>query len=217
MKILKRITTLSIIGILFATVLYFSYQYDNLFRMLFYLILGILFSYIFYKTVLENNVDFKKTKKTTSYLPVLIGIGFILLNIGIYIYFENKLNLPSLIKAQNHGLYADFKKNGDYIIISGSWAMKVHQYGTYELKDSIITAEKLKFNDVLVSNRFVIRFIRNSDFTNPTEIKDFKSGQYILQIDQNGNEIKDRLLDFDKERNKIFGSYKFKITEDNRE
>jgi len=216
MKTLKRIISLSIIGILFTIVLYFSYQNDNLFRMLFYVILGILFIYKFYKTVLENNVDFKKTKKATSYLSALIGIGFILMNIGIYIHFENKLNSPSLIKAQNHGVYADFKKNGDYIIKSGSWATKVHQYGTYKLKDSIITADKLKFDDVLVSNKFVIRSIQNSDFTNSTAIENLKSGQYILEIDQNGNEIKNRLLDFDKENNKIFGSYKFEITEDNR-
>jgi hypothetical protein len=197
-------------------VFYYSYQFDNLFRVFFYLILGITFSLVFYKTVLGNYADYQKTKKTINYLPTLIGIGFILLNFGIYIHFENKLNSPSLIKAQNHGVYADFKENGEYIIKSGSWATKVHQYGTYELKDNIIIVDKLKFDDVLVSNRFIITSIQNSDLTNPTEIKNFESGKYLLEIDTNGNEIKNRILDFDKEHRKIFGSYKFEITEDNR-
>jgi hypothetical protein len=215
-EVLKRIISLSIIGILFAIVLYYSYQFDNLFRIFFYLILGILFTVVFYKTALENHTEYKNTNKKNSYLPILIGIGFILLNIGIYIHFENKLNLPSLIKAQNHGVYADFKENGEYIIKSGSWATKIHQYGTYKLEDNIIIVDNLKFDDVLVSNRFLISSIQNSDLTNPTEIENFESGKYLLEIDSNGNEIKNRLLDFDKEHRKIFGSYKFEITEDNR-
>ena len=213
---MKRIISLSIIGILFAIVLYYSYQFDNLFRIFFFLILGISFFFIFYKTTTGNYTDYKKNQKAISYLPTLIGIGFILLNIGIYYHFENKLNLPSLIKAQNHGVYADFKENGQYIIKSGSWATKVHQYGTYKLEDNIIIADKLKYDDVLVSNRFLISFIQNSDLINQLEIENFKSGKYLLEIDSNGNEIKNRLIDFDKEHNEIFGSYKFEITEDNR-
>ncbi|PTX62670.1 hypothetical protein C8N46_10266 [Kordia periserrulae] len=213
---MKRIISLSIIGILFAIVLYYSYQFDNLFRIFFFLILGISFSVIFYKTTTGNYTDYQKNKKAISYLPTLIGIGFILLNVGIYYHFENKLNSPSLIKAQNHGVYADFKVNGQYIIKSGSWATKIHQYGTYKLEDNIIIADKLKYDDVLVSNRFLISFIQNSDLTNLLEIESFESGKYLLQIDSSGNEIKNKLLNFDKEHNKIFSSYKFEITEDNR-
>ncbi|RCW89707.1 hypothetical protein [Winogradskyella arenosi] len=213
---MKRITSLSIIGILFAIVLYYSYQFDNLFRIFFYLILGISFSVIFYKTIIGNYTDYRNNKKAISYLPTSIGIGFILLNFGIYYHFEKKLNLPSLIKAQNHGVYADFKENGEYIIKSGSWATKVHQYGTYKLEDNIIIVDKLKFDDVLVSNRFIITTIQNLDLTNPTEIENFESGKYLLEIDSKGNEIKNRLLNFDKEHNEIFGSYKFEITLDNR-
>ncbi len=199
---MKRIISLSITGILFAIVLYYSYQFDNLFRVFFYLILGTLFFIVFYKTVFENYADYRKTKEKIRYLPTLIGMGIILLNLGIYIYFENKLNLPTLIKAQNHGVYADFKTNGEYIIKSGSWASKVHQYGTYKLEDNIIIASNLKFDDVLVSNRFKIQHIQTSELTNPTEIQNYQSDKYLLEIDSNGNEI--------------IGSYKFEITEDNR-
>ncbi|MEO1032685.1 MAG: hypothetical protein AAFX55_14830 [Bacteroidota bacterium] len=213
---MKRIIILSIIGILFGFVLYYSYQYDNLFRTFIYLILGVLWIFIFFKTIQENSASFKKSKKVVNYFPTLIGIILIVINFGIYIHFESKLNLPTLIKAQNHGVYADFKKNGEFIIKSGSWATKVHQYGTYTLEENVITVDKLKFDDVLVSNRFKISSIQNSDLTIPTEIENFKSGKYLIEIDQKGNEIKNRLLDFDKEHRKIFGSFKFEIIEDNR-
>ena len=180
------------------------------------MILGIIFFIVFYKTTIENYTDFKKNKKPINYLPTLIGIGFIILNIGIYNHFENKLNLPSLIKAENYGVYADFKENGEYIIKSGSWATKVHQYGTYKLEDNVIIVDKLKYDDVLVSNRFIITTIQNSDLTNQTEIENFESAKYLLEIDSKGNEIKNRIIHFDKENNEIFSSYKFEITEDNR-
>jgi hypothetical protein len=84
------------------------------------------------------------------------------------------------------------------------------------LEDNIIIVDKLKYDDVLVSNRFIITTIQNSALINPPEIENFESGKYLLEIDSNGNEIKNRLIDFDKEHNEIFGSYKFEITEDNR-
>ncbi len=211
-----RSFTLLFIGIIFSIVLYKSYQYDNLFRVFIFSILGVIWLTVFIYTTLKDRKLFNVNKKIISYLPSFFGILSFLVVFGIYYYYENKINSPSLIKAQNHGVYADFKKNGKYIIKSGSWATKIHQYGTYKLDENIIIIDNLKLDDVLVSNRFKICSIQNSDLTNPTEAENFRSGKYLIEIDQKGNEIKNRLLDFDKEHRKIFGSFKFEITEDNR-
>lgn len=63
-----------------------------------------------------------------------------------------------------------------------------------------------------MSNTFVIGKVNNAFG------KDEKSGttNYLIELDRNGKEIKNRLTDFDKAKNEIYDSYKFEITTDNR-
>ncbi|WP_152538306.1 hypothetical protein [Aquimarina megaterium] len=145
--------------------------------------IGIPWIIIFIKSLLifkKNNRDFS---------TILVGLLIFLLNVGIYSFYESKVNSESLIKARIFGGYTDFKKNGEYVIISGSWASRTHFYGTYEMKDSIITVDREKFDDVLTTNRFVIR---KSDtlVTESYKDKDIIIDKYLIQIDKNGKEIK---------------------------
>ncbi len=171
------------LGSVFAFILYKSYHYDNIFQILIYLLIGIPWIIIFIKSLLifkKNNRDFS---------TILVGLLIFLLNVGIYSFYESKVNSESLIKARIFGGYTDFKKNGEYVIISGSWASRTHFYGTYEMKDSIITVDREKFDDVLTTNRFVIR---KSDtlVTESYKDKDIIIDKYLIQIDKNGKEIK---------------------------
>lgn len=75
----------------------------------------------------------------------------------IFLYYQGKLNSPTFIKAQRHGVYADFKTDGTYIIKSGSWASKIHVYGKYTVHDSIIEIDRSGIDQILVSNRLLIR------------------------------------------------------------
>ncbi len=90
------------------------------------------------------------------------------------------------------------KKNGEYIIKSGSWASKKHFYGNYTIKDSIIIVDRNYFDDVLVTNKFVIRKIKNAF----GEDDKGKIKNYLLELDKNGKEINN--------------NYLFEIVEDNR-
>lgn len=174
---------LILLGSLFAFTLYQSYHYDNIFQVFIYALLGIPWIIIFGKTI----VKLKNTK--SNYSTFIVGLLILILNIGIYIFYETKVNSETLIKAQIFGGYADFKKNGDYVIISGSWASRTHFYGTYELLDSFIVVDRDNFDDVLTTNRFVIR---KSDTLEKVIYKDknIVVDKYLIQIDKNGNEIK---------------------------
>ncbi|MCC7521734.1 MAG: hypothetical protein IT220_08890 [Flavobacteriaceae bacterium] len=174
---------LILLGSLFAFTLYQSYHYDNIFQVFIYALLGIPWIIIFGKTI----VKLKNTK--SNYSTFIVGLLILILNIGISIFYETKVNSETLIKAQIFGGYADFKKNGDYVIISGSWASRTHFYGTYELIDSFIVVDRDNFDDVLTTNRFVIR---KSDTLEKVIYKDknIVVDKYLIQIDKNGNEIK---------------------------
>ena len=207
-----KIFILTISGILFAYILYNSYHSDNLFQIFFYIILGGIGLFILFNGIFSDIEKYKKTKELESFYVTLIGTFLVILNFGIFSYYEIKLNSPTLLKAENHGVYADFKKNGDYIIKSGSWGSKEHFYGKYSIKDSLIKVDRKKFDDVLVTDKFVIRKIINAF----GEDDKGKTRNYIIELDQNGKEIKNRLVDFDKSKNEIYDSFKFEIIEDNR-
>lgn len=198
-------------GILFAYVLFQSYHFDNIFRSFLFVLLGSAFFYMFYERIFADIDAFKKTKNSKSFSQTFVAILLILVNCGIYMYYEVKLNAPTLLKAKNHGVYADFKTNGKYVIKSGSWASKEHFYGTYIIKDSLITVDRERFDDILVSDKFVIRKIQNAFGEDDAEIKN-----YLIEVNQNGMLIKNWLLNFDKSGREIYDSFKFEIMEDNR-
>ena len=207
-----KIFILTISGILFAYVLFQSYHFDNLFQIFFYIILGGIGLFILFNGIFTAVEKYKKTKKLKSYSLTFIGVILVILNLGIFSYYKMKLNSQTLLKAQNHGVFADFKKNGEYIIESGSWASKKHFYGKYSIEDSLIKVDRQNFDDVLVTNKFVIRKITNAfgeDFKGKTR-------NYLIELDQNGKELKNKLVDFDKSKKEIYDSFKFEIVEDNR-
>lgn len=185
---MKLIILLITIGGLFAFTLYKSYHYDNIFRMFIYMIVGISWVLLFARTILEDNIKFGKNHRYSSFSSSFVGVLILLVNIGIYSYFEKKVNAPSLIKAQIFGGYADFKKDGKYIIVSGSWASRTHFYGTYEINDSIITVDRKYFDDVLTTNRFVVR-ASDSLMQGTYDGNKISIDTYLIQIDKNGNEI----------------------------
>jgi len=191
MKILNnifRILTIIILGSIYAFVLFNSFQKDNLFSIFIYIIIGIIGLPFYYKTILKDKFDYLEKKTLACYLPTIVGVIFIAINIGIYLNFKIKEYKPTLVKAENHGLYADFKKNRTYIIKSGSWASKTHFYGTYSIKDSLIILDKTDYDKVLLTNKLIIQKTENLN--------------YLIQIDNKGNELND--------------NFRFEITLDNR-
>ena len=193
-----KIFLLTISGILFTYILYQSYHFDNIFQIFFFIILGGIILFLFFNGIFIEIDKYKKTNELKSYSLTFIGIILVILNLGIFSYYEMKLNSQTLLKAENHGVYADFKKNGEYIIKSGSWASKKHFYGKFEIKDSIIKVDRKSFDEILVTDKFVIRKIKNAFGENDNE----RIRNYLIELNRNGKEIDNNC--------------KFEIVEDNR-
>lgn len=77
---------LILLGSLFAFTLYQSYHYDNIFQVFIYALLGIPWIIIFGKTI----VKLKNTK--SNYSTFIVGLLILILNIGISIFYETKVN-----------------------------------------------------------------------------------------------------------------------------
>jgi hypothetical protein len=150
----KRVIQLLIVGGLFFFILYRSYQVDNIFAIFFYLILGILEIILLSKVITENFNEFKKSKKIKSLIPTFLAFFLIFSNLSLFIYYENLEKSKTYIHAVGNGLIIDLKENGTYIIKSGSWGGRIHHYGNYQQKDSIIHLDKNKFGKIIISGEF---------------------------------------------------------------
>lgn len=133
----------------------------------------------------------------------------------IYIHFEKKLNISTFIKAENHGVYADFKTNGTYIIKSGAWGSKKHVYGNYTLRDNIIEIDTSHIDDILVSKQFLIKKVNSLEEVNFPVSYRLNSKKYLVQLDETGGEIKSRYWGKDNSGNEIYLPYRLKVVIDN--
>ncbi|MFN8257214.1 MAG: hypothetical protein U0W24_16080 [Bacteroidales bacterium] len=213
---ITRILLLTIIGSVFAFVLYDSYHQDNIFLNIIFIVFGAVWGVTFYYSIKSDKIKYFDSKKIKSFIPTIIGIAILCVNCGIFSFYLYKIMSPSLIEANGHGVYADFKKNGEYIIKSGSWATKKHFYGHYRIQDGLIILDRECLDDILSTDKY-----RICELDNPKNSflywKIKKKGTYIIPIDkraENKNSL--YLLGFDHKGDSVFGSHRFEITNDNR-
>ena len=162
---------------------------------------GLIGLIIFGISVAKDMNNYQRTKRIKSFITTIIGLILIAILSILFIQDDYKKNAPTLIYGFNdggfNGFSIDFKKNGNYVMANGSGLGQSYFYGIYEMNDSIITIDKNEIDNVIKTNKFVIRkepyFPKESQKT---------EANYITQIDQNGNEIDQNL--------------RFRVTVDNR-
>lgn len=199
-----RITLLTIIGTWFAYKLYQTAQDDFFLDGIILLVIAFIGILVFIWIILKDRKEFKTTQKLTSYLPTAVGLLFVLANIALFYFQDSKTNSPTLISGFYdggfNGFSVDFKTDGNYVMANGSGLGQSYFYGTYTLKDSIITIDKSNIDNCIESNTLVIR--TEQYFIPLDTISKIGQANYITQIDRKGNEI-------DKE-------FRFRVTKDNR-
>ena len=199
-----RIILLTIFGTWFTYKLYQTAEDDFFLDGIILLVIAFIGLVILIWTIRKDRKEFKTTKKLISYLPSFIGLLFILTNIGLFYYQDSKTNAATLISGFYdggfNGFSVDFKTDGNYVMANGSGLGQSYFYGTYKLKDSIITIDKSNIDNCIKTNKLVIR---TESYYQKDSIDLIKSkANYITQIDDKGNEI-------DRE-------FRFRVTEDNR-
>ncbi|OQP53479.1 hypothetical protein A4H97_23860 [Niastella yeongjuensis] len=199
-----------------SKVLYNSYQRDNIFALILYCILGAIWLYCFGKIIKEGVINYRTKRKFLSFWKTFISLFSLVPAIIIFNYFESRLNVPSLLQADRHGVYADFKTNGTYFIRSGSWGSKKHFYGKYHLYDSIIELDRSGLDDVLISNRFLLKHSNPEEEKKKPDNDRLSTPEYLIQINKSGAEIKARYMGRDTTGVELYIPYRFEITMDNK-
>ena len=202
-----RIIPLTFFGSWFTYKLYKSATEDLIFDGIIFLIIGIVGLSIFIWTIRKDFQEYKQLKSLSSFLPTMTGLIFIFIISGLHFFQKSKINSPTLISAYYDGDYngfsIDLKENGNYIMASGSPLGQSYYYGTYTIKDSIVTLDKSNIGKVLTTEKLVIRTITKNLKQNANDGKDTTKREFLYQIDKNG---------------KVSDTYfYFRVTEDNRE
>jgi len=202
----SRIIYLTILGTLLAWEQYKSSEGGSVFEGIIILIIGLVGLLFLIWTIIKDYKEYVLTKKRTSYLPTFIGLAFITLILSIDFYQDRKMNAKSLLTGYYdggfNGFSIDLKENGTYIMSNGSGLGESYFYGTYTIKDSIITIDKSSIDNVITSDRLVVR---NSQYYLPLDTLnkvDTTKANYFTQIDKQGKEINSEL--------------RFRVTSDNR-
>jgi len=159
--------------------------------------LGLIWLICFYQMVKNERKSSKVKFRVTKYWISVISVLTLVPVIAIFVFYQQKLNVPTLIKAQRHGVYADFKTDGTYIIKSGAWASRTHLYGKYSLRDSIIEIDTLNIDKILTSNRFLIKYSNLEEEKQKPDYESLETAKYLVQIDRAGNEIRARQIFYD--------------------
>jgi hypothetical protein len=194
--------------------LYNSYQADNILAIFFYVILGTLWLWCFIKIF---KVSLQKDKRIVRIRYTLLVAGLLSL-VPIFVtyrHYQQKIDVPTLLKAERHGVYADFKTNGTYVIMSGPWATRKHHYGNYTLQGNIIKIDSRHLDDVLQSNVLVIKDSDPEDERKRPESDRLDTRRYLVQINNQGGEIKARYMGKDSAGRDEYIPYRFKIVVDN--
>ena len=199
-----RIILLTIFGTWFTYKLYQTAQESFFLDDIILPLIATIGLLIFIWTIGKDRKGFKTTQKLTSYLPTSVGLLFILTNIVLLYYQDSKINSPTLIRGFYdggfNGFSVDFKTDGNYVMANGSGLGQSYFYGTYSIKDSIITIDKSNIDNSIKTNMLIIK---TENYYQKDSIDLLKSNaNYITQVDNNGTEI-----------NKEF---RFRVIEDNR-
>ncbi|MDR6302282.1 hypothetical protein [Mesonia maritima] len=157
--------------------------------MITFFFLGVaLFGFIFWLwTIFRDYKQYKATEQIKFLIGPLIGIIFLITIFGINWKNESDLNKPTLVRAfydgDFNGTGIDFKTDGTYIFNNSAIGLSDYTYGTYKISGQKITLDKNEIDNVIKTNLLEIKDVKENGV-------DYLAGEYLFQIEPNGNEIK---------------------------
>lgn len=145
--------------------------------------LSLLFIFVFLYNFYIDRKEHQISKQFGSYVPTIAGLLF-LVAFGLTQYIINKRDDSKiLLQANNDGGFNgcgfEFRENGTYKFFNGSGLGVKYSRGEYSLRDSIIILDKTQIDNVIKSNRLVIRKIVTESF----------DSKILYQTDSNNSAI----------------------------
>ncbi len=197
-----KISSLLLFGFLPIYLLYnlfHTFSFEKTIIYLFYLIITL---FVFFMAAFGKHSD--KTKYTT-YLYGGAALFFIILNLGIFLFYNYKLNSENLIMVEKDSIQIQFKKNGDCISKQKCDEKYHYSYGDYQLTDDVIIVDGKGF-DKDHDIKFIIKDTTIQLISNDKQKREYNTFDII-------KDITIQLISNDKQKREY---NTFDIIEDNR-
>jgi hypothetical protein len=142
---------------------------------------------IFAWVLLTDNKEYRKIKSWAAFIPTVTGLFTAVTLVVTHLLLLQRDKSPSKLYCVSrivdfNGVFIDFREDGTYKLTS--WCLGADIYrGVYTRKDSIITLDKNNIDNVIESNKLLIRQDGETDSLGNRE-------RSIYQIDKNGQVIK---------------------------
>ena len=194
MNILKKYWTiipLFLFGYLFIRSFMISYEEESVFDGLILFFLGISFQTFFIISIYKGIKYFKLKKNKFELMPIFFGFIIIFIFFG-FSYKCEKMDISPIILRANYdgdvnGFSLEFREDGTYKFFNYSFFGGKYYRGKYKLRDSILILDKNNIDNVIRTNKLVIRNFNDNIG---------KKISRIVQIDNKHNRIEEQYFDF---------------------
>ena len=194
MNILKKYWTiipLFLFGYLFIRSFMISYEEESVFDGLILFFLGISFQTFFIISIYKGIKYFKLKKNKFELMPIFFGFIIIFIFFGFW-YKCEKMDISPIILRANYdgdvnGFSLEFREDGTYKFFNYSFFGGKYYRGKYTLRDSILILDKNNIDNVIRTNKLVIRNFNDNVG---------KKISRIVQIDNKHNRIEEQYFDF---------------------
>ena len=194
MNILKKYWTiipLFLFGYLFIRNFIISYEEEFIFDFEILFFIGVLFIVFFIITIYRGIKNFRIANRPFELLPMFLGLIFVFVFLGI-LYKNGRLDSSPIVLRANYdgdinGFSLEFRKDGTYKFFNYSFFGGKYYRGNYTLRDSILILDKNNIDNVISTNKLVIRNFNDNVG---------KKISRIVQIDNKHNRIEEQYFDF---------------------
>ena len=171
MNILKKYWTiipLFLFGYLFIRNFIISYEEEFIFDFEILFFIGVLFIVFFIITIYRGIKNFRIANRPIELLPMLLGLIFVFVFLGI-LYKNERIDSSPIVLRANYdgdinGFSLEFRKDGTYKFFNYSFFGGKYYRGNYTLRDSILILDKNNIDNVISTNKLVIRNFNDNDF-----------------------------------------------------
>lgn len=179
---------------------------EFIFDGLFYFAIGLIGFIIFIWTIWKDAKAYNAKRTVSSFLATSTGLFFIGLILWGNYFLNQRDKSPVVIQAGYDGGYNgcwfEFRADGTYKFANSGGLGVDYFRGTYRISDSIITIDKNNIDNVIESNRLVIRPVIQTYQQDAIDADDTSIVYALYQVDGSG-----KIVDPD---------FVFMINEDNR-
>ena len=194
MNILKKYWTiipLFLFGYLFIRNFIISYEEEFIFDFEILFFIGVLFIVFFIITIYRGIKNFRIANRPFELLPMFLGLIFVFVFLGI-LYKNERIDSSPIVLRANYdgdinGFSLEFRKDGTYKFFNYSFFGGKYYRGKYKLRDSILILDKNNIDNVIRTNKLVIRNFNDNVG---------KKISRIVQIDNKHNRIEEQYFDF---------------------